>query len=77
MNVVVWSKDNCPNCDSAKKLLKLKGVDFEERNMSSGKWTKDDLINAVPTARTVPQIFFDEECIGGYNELKERLDGKY
>lgn len=73
MQVVVWSKDNCGFCEQAKKLLKLKGVDFEERNVSKGPWTKDDLIAAVPNARTVPQIFFGNECIGGYPELKERL----
>lgn len=73
MNVVVWSKDNCPNCDSAKKLLKLKGVEFEERNLSSGKWTKEDLLDAAPSARSVPQIFFGEVHVGGFAELKERL----
>jgi len=73
MNVVVWSKDNCPQCDSAKKLLKLKGVEFEERNLSTGKWTKEDLLEAAPSARSVPQIFFGEMHVGGFVELKERL----
>lgn len=73
MEVIVWSKDNCPNCESAKKLLKLKGVDYEERNITSGKWTKEDLLNVAPSARSVPQIFFGETNIGGYNELLERL----
>lgn len=73
MEVIVWSKDGCGYCDMAKKLLAQKGVTFEERNITGGVWTKDDLINAVPTARTVPQIFFGNECIGGYTELKARL----
>jgi glutaredoxin len=73
MQVIVWSKDNCSYCESAKQLLKMKGVDYEERNISSGKWTKDDLLAAVPTARSVPQIFFGDQCIGGYNELKEKI----
>lgn len=73
MTVVVWSKDNCPSCDSAKKLLKLKGVEFEERNLSSGKWSKEDLLEAAPSARSVPQIFFGEIHVGGFEELKERL----
>lgn len=72
MRVIVWSKDNCPNCESAKNLLKLKGVEFEERKIGSG-WTREQLLEAAPTARSVPQIFFGENCIGGYNELKERL----
>jgi len=73
MKVTVWSKDNCQYCDMAKKLLTMKGVDFEERNLSVGLWTKEDLLSINPAARSVPQIFFGEECIGGYYELKERL----
>lgn len=72
MQVIVWSKDNCPNCESAKNLLKLKGVDFEERKIGSG-WTRDDLLSVAPSARSVPQIFFEDQHIGGYNELIERL----
>jgi len=73
MQVVVWSKNNCPYCDMAKKLLKQKGVDYEERNINAGNWTKEDLLGANPLARTMPQIFFGDECIGGYNELVARI----
>jgi glutaredoxin len=73
MKVVVWSKDNCSYCESAKQLLKMKGVDYEERNISSDKWTKEDLLSAAPTARTVPQIFFGDVCVGGFEDLRKRL----
>ena len=56
----------------AKALLKLKGIEFEERNINDG-WDREDLLAAVPTARTVPQIFLGEEYIGGFNELKKKL----
>lgn len=69
---IVWSKDNCPFCDQAKQLLKLKNIEFEERKIGSG-WTKEQLVEAVPTARTVPQIFLGEEYVGGFTELKQRL----
>lgn len=69
---VIWSKDNCQFCDQAKQLLKMKGIEFEERKIGDG-WTKEQLLEAVPTARTVPQIFLDEEYVGGFNELKQRL----
>jgi glutaredoxin len=72
MKAIVWSKDHCPYCDQAKALLKQKGIEFEERNMSRD-WTREQLLEAVPTARTVPQIFIDEELVGGFNELKEKL----
>ena len=69
MKAIVWSKYHCPYCDQAKALLKMKGIEFEERNINED-WTKEQLLEAVPTARTVPQIFLDEKLIGGFTELK-------
>jgi glutaredoxin 3 len=74
MKAIVWSKDACPFCDQAKNLLKLKGIEFEERNISTD-WTREQLLEAVPDARTVPQIFLDEELIGGFTELRKHLQG--
>jgi glutaredoxin 3 len=72
MKATVWSKYQCPYCDQAKALLTQKGIQFEERKIGDG-WTKEDLLEAVPTARTVPQIFLGEELIGGFTELKKKL----
>ena len=72
MKAIVWSKYQCPYCDQAKALLKQKGIEFEERKIGDG-WTKEDLLEAVPSARTVPQIFLNEELIGGFTELKSYL----
>jgi len=72
MKAIVWSKDQCPYCDQAKALLKSRNIEFEERNVSQD-WTREQLLEAVPTARTVPQIFLDEELVGGFNELRTRL----
>jgi glutaredoxin 3 len=73
MKAVIWSKYHCPYCDQAKALLTQKGIAFEERKIGDG-YTKEDLLEAVPSARTVPQIFLGEELIGGFTELKKRLD---
>ena len=72
MKAVVWSKYQCPYCDQAKALLTQKGIKFEEKKIGDG-YTREDLLEAVPNARTVPQIFLDEELIGGFTELKKRL----
>jgi glutaredoxin 3 len=72
MKFIVWTKPNCPNCDQAKALLKNKGIEYEERNIGID-WTKEQLLEAVPTARTVPQIFMGEEYVGGYTELRQKL----
>lgn len=74
MKAVVWSKYNCPYCDQAKALLKQKGYVIEEKKIGDG-YTKEELLEAVPTARTVPQIFIDEKLIGGFTELKTHLQG--
>ena len=73
MKAILWSKYNCPYCDQAKALLKQKGIPFEEKKIGDG-YTKEELLEAIPTARTVPQIFLGEELVGGFTELKKRLE---
>ena len=73
MKAIVWSKDQCPFCVQAKALLDSKGIEYEERNIMHG-WTKEQLLEAVPTARTLPQIFLDGELIGGFTELRKYLN---
>ena len=72
MKAIVWSKDQCPYCVQAKALLESRGIEYEERNINNG-WDKEDLLAAVPGARTLPQIFLDEELVGGFTELRKRL----
>ena len=72
MKAIVWSKNQCPFCDQAKKLLGSRGIEFEERNVSTD-WTKEQLLESVPTARTLPQIFLDDNYIGGFTELRKHL----
>jgi glutaredoxin len=72
MKAIVWSKYHCPYCDQAKALLKAKGIQFEEKKIGDG-YTKEELLEAVPNARTVPQIFLDGELVGGFTELKAKL----
>jgi glutaredoxin 3 len=54
-------------------LLKQRGIPFEEKKIGDG-YTKEELLEAVPSARTVPQIFLGEELVGGFTELKKRLE---
>lgn len=73
MKAIVWSKYNCPYCDQAKALLKQKGIAFEERKIGDG-YTKEDLLEAVPSARTVPQIILDDKLVGGFTDLKKLFE---
>jgi len=72
MRAIVWSKDACPHCVQAKTLLTQKGIEFEERKIGD-TYTKEDLLAAVPDARSVPQIFIDDEYVGGFDQLRARL----
>ena len=72
MKAVVWSKYHCPYCDQAKALLQSKGYHIEERKIGDG-WTKEELLEEIPSARTVPQIYLDGAYIGGYDQLKKHF----
>ena len=72
MKAIVWSRNGCTYCEKAKALLKIKGIEFEERNISNG-YTKEQLLEAVPNARTVPQIFLNDVLIGGFDQLSIHL----
>jgi len=72
MTAIIWSKDHCPYCVQAKELLEQKGIEFEERKIGDG-WTKEQLLEAVPNARTVPQIFLNDELVGGFTELRAKF----
>lgn len=66
---IVWSKNHCGYCVRAKELLTKHGVYFEERNMSEGEWTTQQLLEVAPGVRTMPQIFMDGKHIGGFDDL--------
>ena len=73
MKAIVWSKPNCPQCTSAKQLLKLNNIEYEEKNIAEGHKIQD-LLALVPNAKTMPQVWLDEEHIGGYLELRKKLN---
>lgn len=72
MRAVIWSKPDCPYCVQAKNLLEQKGIEYLEHKIGDG-WTKEDLLEAVPNARTVPQIFIDGELVGGFSDLRAKF----
>ena len=69
-NIPVYSTHNCPWCVQAKTLLQSKGLDYEEINISADA---EHMLEIVERSgrRTVPQIFIDDESIGGFVELSE------
>ena len=72
MKAIVWTKDACPYCVQAKALLEQQGIEYEEKRIGVDH-TREQLLEAVPTARTLPQIFLGEEHVGGFTELRKKL----
>lgn len=75
MQAIVWSKEDCTFCEQSKSILDKSNIPYEERKIGEG-WTKEQLLEAVPSARSVPQIFIDEQYIGGFQQLQKFLKEK-
>ena len=67
---VVWSKNNCSFCQSAKSLLLIKGVDFEVK-MLDQDYNMEGFVRNFPAAKTFPAITIDGDYIGGFEQLRE------
>ncbi len=65
--VTIYTTEYCPFCTAAKDFLKHKNIPFEEIDVSEDE--KKAELRARSGWRTVPQIFIDDELIGGYQEL--------
>jgi ribonucleoside-diphosphate reductase beta chain len=68
MNVVIYSKPNCPFCTKAKDWFNKQGYTYTE-NVLYDEESMLALFQKVPGARSVPQIFIDDKLIGTYNDL--------
>ena len=70
-NITVYSGPMCNFCDAAKRLLSRNNLEFKEIDVSTVPGIRDEMIKKANGKRTIPQIFFNEEHIGGYQELRE------
>ena len=69
--ITIYTGPVCNYCDAAKRLLKRNSLEFNEIDISSGPEVLNEMINKTNGKRTIPQIFFDNEHIGGYVEIRE------
>jgi len=65
-HVEIYSTSTCGSCIRAKRLFDSKGVEYEEIDVS---YDRDAMIERAGGRRTVPQIFIDDEGIGGFDDL--------
>ena len=72
--IEVYSTPNCPFCVSAKALLKSKNISFQEIDVSDDIESLQKMIK-LSGLRTVPQIFINNQSIGGFDELSKMNAG--
>lgn len=70
MNIVIYTKDNCPNCTTAKNLLKCNGLAYDERDITD---YPDAFFANFPDVRQMPQLFLNGVRIGGLAGLQAYL----
>ena len=69
-NITMYSGPLCNFCDAAKRLLLRNNLEFTEIDISTKDGLRDEMIKKANGKRTIPQIFFDQNHIGGYQELR-------
>lgn len=71
--IEIFGKPACPYCDRAKALCETRGYEFSYKSLGTD-YTKEELLEMFPGARTVPQIIVNGTKIGGYNELVNYIE---
>lgn len=72
MTVEIWGKENCPYCTKAKALVEAKKMQYVYKQLGVD-FTREQVFEEFPNARTFPQIKINNEPIGGYQELYDKV----
>jgi glutaredoxin 3 len=70
-SITVYSGPMCNFCDAAKRLLSRNNLSYNEIDISTKEGLRDEMTKRANGRRTIPQIFFEDKHIGGYQELRE------
>ena len=68
--IIMYTGPMCGFCDAAKRLLQRNNLSFNEIDISSKDGLMEEMIKKAKGKRTIPQIFFNEYHVGGYQELR-------
>lgn len=72
MNIFIYTKSSCPNCTAAKQLLKSKGLRYVENSVDD-VGVRQAFEFAYPDLRQMPQIFINDQRVGGLAGLQAAL----
>ena len=70
-DIVVYSKDYCPYCVAAKNLLTQRGVGYVEIDVGKDQEHYQEMLTKSAPRKTVPQIFIQDQGVGGFDDLKK------
>ena len=70
-NVDMYMGPRCNFCDAAKRLLARNNIPFKEINIALEEGKQEEMLSKSNGKRTIPQIFFNNLHVGGYQELRE------
>lgn len=73
LKITVYSKSACPQCESAKMLLKSRSMDFEEIRIDDEAERLAFYEKCGPSVRQMPQIFINDQRVGGLSGLQAAL----
>jgi len=71
--IEIYGKPMCPFCDKAKNLCETRGFNYTYKSLGTD-YTREELMEQFPNARTVPQIVISGKKIGGYDQFTQYLD---
>ena len=69
-SVTIYTGPLCNYCDAAKRLLIRNNIKYNEINIATVEGAMEEMIKRANGKRTIPQIFFDDQHIGGYDEVR-------
>ena len=69
-SVTIYTGPLCNYCDAAKRLLIRNNIKYNEINIATVEGAMEEMIKRANGKRTIPQIFFDDQHIGGYDETR-------
>lgn len=68
-HIVIYTKDHCSYCTFAKQLLGQKGASYQEIRIDLDADKRVEMERLSGGRRTVPQIFINDQLIGGFDDL--------
>ncbi len=69
-NIIMYTGPMCNFCDAAKRLLNRNNIPYKEINIAIEEGKRDEMLKKSNGRKTIPQIFFDDYHVGGYEELR-------